>query len=102
MLGLLGGPSCDGSPISVYRFLAARARSPLDLIVRQDQVDMADAERQRQFIGGDHGWVPPPTLKATEIEARAYLDLLLGQLFGEFCDPLEGAFKSGQRLLHRL
>ena len=43
---------------------------------------MAGIERLRQFIERDDGRVPPPTLKAAEIllaEARAHLDLLLGQ-----------------------
>ena len=43
---------------------------------------MAGIERLREFIERDDGRVPPPALKTAEIllaEARAHLDLLLGQ-----------------------
>ena len=67
---------------SFYRPQATDARRVSDLAVGLNQFDMADAEGLGQFIECDDGRVPPTALKATEIllaEARALLDLLLGQ-----------------------
>lgn len=50
--------------------------------VGTDQIDMADAQRQGQFVKRDDGRIAPPTFQAAEIllaEARALLDLLLSQ-----------------------
>jgi hypothetical protein len=50
--------------------------------VGANQIDMADAQRQRQLVKRDDGRIAPPTLQAAEIllaEARALLDLLLSQ-----------------------
>jgi hypothetical protein len=67
---------------SFYRPQATDARRVSDLAVGLNQFDMTDAEGLGQFIECDDGRVPPTALKATKIllaEARARLDLLLGQ-----------------------
>jgi hypothetical protein len=50
--------------------------------VGANQIDVADAQRQRELIKRDHGRIAPTALQAAEIllaKARTLLDLLLGQ-----------------------
>jgi len=50
--------------------------------VRANQIDMADAQRQREFVKRYDGRIAPTALQAAEIllaEARTLLDLLLSQ-----------------------
>ena len=50
--------------------------------VGANQIDMADAQRLRQFVERDDGRIAPTTLQAAEkllAKARTLLDLLLGQ-----------------------
>ena len=71
----MGGPSRDGSPF--FRSLLGRVFE-----VGADQIDVADAQRPRQLVERNDGWIAPTALEAAQIllaEARTLLDLLLGQ-----------------------
>ena len=75
MLITMGGPSRDGSPFFVHCLSGV-------FEVGADQIDVADAQRPRQLVERNDGWIAPTALEAAQIllaEARTLLDLLLGQ-----------------------